>query len=390
MCSVKGWVAVNAQVLRAHPLHLPARWMLRALVVAATVGLVACATPQPLPAPPPVVVPASTWRAVDGDMLSASRDATEEAKDYARGLMQRWRGLVYQRTEAEFIPWFSSYWTRQWLSMKVTWYQLNADGEKDRVVNRLALYLQEQYQDRVLEPVAREISPDWIMAQTTQLYVRLLRDRILGIPLRYGVPADQFDQRLLEIPAIALPSSHGASLHQLVHAEPIDAQPAYLALVERINASHGNSGDWSANAGISAVARRTSETLTTELTTRSVAGAVSALVGRVAGAVISLGATGFTTMLGESRRPGMEAQLRKTLHGAFDEDWLDLMHNPDTGVLAGVHHLSGQIEGTLAARLARPLEPEFAPAPELAPRTLAVPMESAPPGDEDEAAYRLW
>ncbi|MFB8830144.1 hypothetical protein ACE0DR_14425 [Azotobacter sp. CWF10] len=50
---------------------------------------------------------------------------------------------------------------------------------------------------------------------------------------------------------------------------------------------------------------------------------------------ISLGAAGFNSITHESERPKMEAQLRKSLNEAFDEEWLDLMRNPDTGVLAG-------------------------------------------------------
>jgi hypothetical protein len=269
--------------------------------------------------------------------------------------------LVYERTEADFIPWFSSYWTRQWLTMKVTWYQLNAEGEKDPVVDRLAFYLQEQYQDRVLEPVAKQISPDWIMAQATQLYIRLMREQLQAIAPRYAVPAEQFDSRLQAIPAIALapPPPHSASLYQMLNAEPIDGQPAYVALVEQIHATLGGAGDWSADAGISSVAKQTSKRLTNELATGGVASAVAALVGRAAGLVISLGTSAFSRIVGENQRPKREAQLRQSLHAAFDEEWLDLMHNPGTGVLAGIYQLSGKIEGSLAhsVRSSVPFEP---------------------------------
>ncbi|MBV2132438.1 hypothetical protein KRX52_06425 [Pseudomonas sp. MAP12] len=391
MSSMKGLLEtcpLAAGLPPANRFRGPAMSILRALIVALLVALVGCAARERPPvAPPPVVIAQSTWRQVDRDIFVASQEASGEASGYARDLMQRWRTLVYQRSEAEFIPWFSSYWTRQWLTMKVTWYQLNAGGETGPVVDRLALYLQEQYQARVLEPVAKQVSPAWIMAQTTQLYVRLLREQLQGIAPRYGVPVEQFATHLQDIPAIALapPASLDASLYQLVSAEPIDSQPAYVALVERLQQARAGPGAWSADAGISSLAKQTSESLVAERT-RGVAGTVSSMVGRVAGTVISLGVAGFSALVRENERPKMEAQLRKNLNAAFDEEWLDLLRNPATGVLAGVNHMAGQIEGGLADSVMQPAHVEPLPP------TVLVPGE--PPRQDgqkdDETFYRLW
>lgn len=313
---------------------------LRVLIVALLLALAGCASD------PPAQIAASTWRQVDRDIAAASRTASEQARAHALQAMQRWMDLVYRQTDDVFIPWFSSYWTQQWLSVKVSWYKLSAEGEKDPTVSRLALYLQEQYQDRVLEPVAEETSPEQIMQHATGLYVRQLDQRLQAIGPRHGVPREQFEQRLKDIPAITL--APGASLYQLVHADPLERLPAYKALIKRIRTSPGGLGDWSADPGISSVAQRTSERLVDDLATRGGASAVSALVGGAAGAAISLGVAAFTAAARENERPETEAQLRQNLNAAFDEEWLELMRSPDRGVLAGVHHLSGQIEGGLA------------------------------------------
>ncbi|GAB3372579.1 hypothetical protein [Azotobacter armeniacus] len=343
---------------------------LRSLIVVLMVALAGCATPDRTPKlPPPVVIPESTWRQIDRDIVAVSLDAKKQATNHAHHAMQSWRGLVYQRTDTDFIPWFSSYWTRQWLTMKVTWYKLNAGGEKEPTVERLAIYLQEQYHEQVLEPVAKEIDPDRVMEQATKLYVWLLGEQLQRIPQRYGVPPDQFYRRLKGIPAIALapPPTHSASLYQIVHADPIGRLPAYVALVARIHNAPGGAGTWSSDAGISSVAKRTSERLATELATSGVASSVAAAVGRAAGMVISLGAAGFTSIVREKERPEMEAQLRKSLNAAFDEEWLDLMRNPDTGVLAGVYYISGQIERSLANTVTRPAQFEAEPQDVLLP-----------------------
>jgi len=184
---------------------------LRSLIVALMVALAGCATPDRAPdLTPPVLISESTWRQVDRDIVAASLAATGPVENYARGSMESWKGLVYQRTDADFIPWFTSYWTQQWLSMKVAWYKLSAGKETDPTVDRLATYLQEEYHNHVLDPVAKEIDPEVVMKQATKLYVQLLGERLQGIPQRYGVPLDQFDRRLQDIPAIALapPAAH--------------------------------------------------------------------------------------------------------------------------------------------------------------------------------------
>ena len=102
---------------------------LRSLIIAVLVVLAGCATPPRAPVEvAPVIVPASTWQQVDREIVAASQSATEQTRIYARGAMEYWRTRVYELTEENFIPWFSSYWTQEWLSMKVSWYTLSAKG----------------------------------------------------------------------------------------------------------------------------------------------------------------------------------------------------------------------------------------------------------------------
>ena len=344
-------------------LHSP----IAALTVALMVTLTGCATSGHVPAPQ-VVISESTWQQIDSDIIAASQAATTAVQNYARGSMASWKGLVHRRTDADFIPWFTSYWTQQWLTMKVAWYKMSTGKESDPTVNRLATYLQEQYHDRVLDPVAKEIDPDEVMEHATKAYVQLLGEQLQGVAQRYAVPQDQFDRRLQGIPAIALapPAAHSASLYQIVHADPLARLPAYVALVDRFR---NVAGSRTSGTGLSSLAKRTSEKLAAELTTSGVASAAAAVVGRAAGMVISLGVAGFSAIARENERPDMEVQLRKNLNTAFDEEWLSLMENPATGVLAGVYYLSGQIEGSLASADALPAK--FEPLP----RVVNVPGE---------------
>jgi len=348
--------------------------------------LAACASPQRTPeATPPVQVSETVWWQVDSDIVGASRAATGPATNYARGFMESWRSRVARRVETDFIPWFTGYWTQQWLAIKVAWYQLSIGEGTDPATLRLAAYLQEQFRERVLDPVAREIDPDVVRGKATRLYIQLLGEQVQGIPRRYGVPRDQFDRRLKGIPAIALgpPVAHDASLYELVNAVPIDALPAYVALTARIRKGGAGVGEGPSSARISPVAKRASEKLMARLATSGGASAAAAAVGGVAGMVISLGSLGFGAIAHANERPEMEAQLREHLGAALDDMWHAQMLDPASGVMAGVSYLSGQIEGNLAQTVVRPVE--FEPGPREIPLSID---EGLPDEDSGDAALR--
>jgi len=335
----------------------------RTLLVAALLVLAGCASKAP---EPPVVVPQSTWEWVDWDIMAASQTSSEEARDFARKYMGQWKALVQQRTDEEFIPWYSGYWTQQWLGVKVAWYNVREGGETEATVNRLAGYLQEEYQDQVLDPVSRQISPEVIREQTTNFYVYHLGKKLQQIPARYAVPEDQFEKRLQEIPAISLgaPPARSASLYQLVNAVPLGKLPAYKALSGKITAAADNADKNASGKGISAVARRAGERLESELASKGAASTVSSVVGKAASLIISVGSAAYGVIAHEYDKPEMEGQLRTVLYQAFEEDWQALLDNRDAGVLAGVYYLSGEIEANRLKAVTRPLKIEL-PVPDI-------------------------
>ena len=194
---------------------------LRLLLAAPLLALAACASA------PPVQVSAHTWSQVDQAIATASREAEDQARQYAVAAMGRWLLLVQQQTEATFIPWFSGYWTQQWLGVRVSWYKLGGDE-----VERLAAYLQEEYREQVLEPVAEDISPERIQRGALRIYIRQLDMRLQSMAAHHGVPQPQFEARLDALPAISGPPD--ASLLQLLRADPLERLPAYAVLLERV------------------------------------------------------------------------------------------------------------------------------------------------------------
>ena len=321
-----------------------------ALFLVLPLALTGCGSRNRVPENPPVVLSKAAWQQVDREIVTASRGASGSAADYARRSMRVWREQVQARTESDFIPWFTGYWTQQWLTLKVAWYKMSQ--HKDQPDNRLALYLQDEYRDRVLEPVAEEINPDLIRERANELYVQLLGQQLQTIAQRYRAAPDQFALHLARIPAIALgpPAARDASVQQVLAARPLLKLPAYLALDEEIRKAAAASASAS-DSGLSSVASKASTRLEATLAPRGALSAVAAAVGKAAGMAISVASAGIGAMMHESDRPEMVEQLRVILNVALNEEWQNLMENHATGVMAGVWSMAGQVEGSLGGRI---------------------------------------
>nr|WP_248921112.1 hypothetical protein [Pseudomonas entomophila] len=309
-------------------------------------ALAGCAGKHPPAPPPPQNLPAAVWQRIDQEIIEASAAAAGSANDYARRSMRVWKQQVQQRTENDFIPWFTGYWTQQWLTLKVAWYKMNSDNEPPE--KRLALYLQEQYHERVIEPVAEQINPEIIRDRASELYLQLLGQQLPEITQRYNAPPEQFSQRLNHIQAIALgpPEARNATLYQLLRAKSLDQQPAWQSLRQALHQLAAKAPGQT-EAGLSSVATRASEKLGATLAPRGAASAIAAAVGKAAGALISLAAAGYGIISHDREQPQMVEQLRVILNVALNEEWQELMENRQSGAMAGVYYLSGQVEDSV-------------------------------------------
>ncbi|MDH0302141.1 MULTISPECIES: hypothetical protein [unclassified Pseudomonas] len=308
-------------------------------------ALAGCAGKRP--PPPPQNLPPAVWQRIDREILDASVAAAGSANDYARRSMRVWKEQVQQRTENNFIPWFTGYWTQQWLTLKVAWYKMNSGNGSETPEKRLGLYLQEQYHERVIEPVAEQIDPEGIRDRASELYLQLLAQQLPAIIQRYNAPPEQFSQRLNRIPVIALgpPDARNASLYLLLRAKSLDQQPAWQSLREHLHQQAKAPGQ--TEAGLSSVATQASEKLGASLAPRGAASAIAAAVGKAAGAMISVAVTGYGMITHDREQPQMVEQLRVILNVALNQEWQELMENRQSGAMSGVYYLSGQVEDSL-------------------------------------------
>lgn len=310
----------------------------------------------PAPLPP---IPPGTWRAVDEQIYNASVYARQESEAYARVAMDEWLWRVRQRTEEVFIPWYSGYWTQQWISIKVSWYRLQSDAGEDMPEARLASYLQEQFYSQVLEPVGSFVDPHTVMEDTTTRYLREMKDAIAPLPARYHIPAGLFKQHLEAIPAIEGTggSLQNASLYAVLQDADLAGVTGYESLLAQIAAVNGGTTPTPSADRLQVVARRAVDKLLGTLTVRGGAAAASAIVGGFWGMLISTGSAVWGVVEHDNDKPVMEAQLRENLDAAMAVMWQDLVEDQNSGVTAVVHHMSTRIESALFQPLQEPLSP---------------------------------
>lgn len=329
------------------------------LFLAATSLVVAgCASAPPVQqansVAPNVYIGPETWRLVDSDIRTASQTAKALAASYARSAVNHWMDLVRQRTDEDFIPWYTSFGTQQWLSIKVGWYEMSEPEEQATAARRLAEYLQKEYYERVLEPISQQVDPQLIMERTAALYVGSLHDELGDVPGRYALPADAFRDRLKSIRAIDIATAprQRASLYQIVEAEDLTDVPAYSALLAQVRPDNERIGSELSTNRFYPVAKSSADKLVDRLAIRGGASVAGLAVGGAAGILIAAGVSGWQAMEHEKERPEMEADLRANLSAALDGIQRYLTTDPNGGVAAPVNHMSSQIEnGLLSAQM---------------------------------------
>ncbi len=273
--------------------------------------------------------------------------------------MDEWLWRVRQRTEEVFIPWYTGYWTQQWISIKVSWYKLHSDEEEATPEERLVNYLQEQFYSQVLEPVSSFVDPHTVMEHATADYLRELKGAVTPLQASYNIPAELFRQHLEAIPAIegnGVPLQ-GASLYEVLQDADLSDVAGYESLLAQIAAVNGSITPTPSADRLQVVARRAIEKLLGTLTVRGGAAAASAIVGGFWGMLISTGSAVWGAVEYNNDKPVMETQLRENLDAAMEVMWQDLVEDQDGGVTAVVHHMSTRIEDALFQSVQESLSP---------------------------------
>lgn len=345
------------------------RYLVCGLLTALALLLGACArVPAPaLPQVPVPPIPAATRQALDERIGAAVVHARNGAVTYARVAMQEWQGLVRRYAEEAFIPWYTGYWTQQWITIKVAWYQMqHAEGEPTPEA-RLTAYLQREFFEQVLQPASEHVDPLDVMQESSNDFLRELGRELDHLPPAFDIAPAAFERHLDAIPAIVVATTvpQQASLLDVLNARDLHALPAYQALWRQIAAANDIDPEAPARERMSLVARRAIDKLLGTGAVRTGTAAAAAIAGGPWGVVLSAGGAVWGIAQHELDNSELQAQLRVNLEAALEIMWQGLVEDRGAGVTAPVRHMAMQIEQAVHRPAQTPL-----PSPDHEPRGL--------------------
>ena len=317
-------------------------------ITALLLTIAGCALRSPTPDSVEPVRPLSAdeWAEIKEQIWTASALAQSEAESQARQAMQAWMARVREKSEKEFVPWYSAYWTQQWIGFKTGWYEMGKEEDEPPVKDYLVEYLQERFNELVLEPAAVEGSPQTITEQAAAHYILLLSEQLQCLPKMHAVPLLSLQKKLEWIPLIAPsgkpPSS--APLSLVMQQTDLAGTPAYDVLIGHADSVDSPENTTPNETRLQRVAEDTVARLVAELPVRAGGGSAALVVGEALGLFISAGVSVWSAISHNQARPEIESQLRVALDAGLEDIWQTLMDDPQQGVMFPVNHMNQQIE----------------------------------------------
>ena len=322
-----------------------------ALLAILVVALIGCGSRVPAPTVAEAIapIPADAWREIKEGIWTASALAQAEADTYAGQAMREWMARVRERVDADFIPWYSGYWTQQWIGIKASWYEMNREDGDGSVERYVAQYLLEAFHDLVLEPAAVPSNPQTISSEAAAIYVRLLSQQLQCMPRLHAVPTRSLRRSLSQIPLITLSGSDPANamLSEVLDRGDLAGTAAYDALISRWEPVGGALESASGKRHLDAVAEDSVSQYFADLPLRAGGGAAATVVGEALGLFISAGVAAWSAVTHDQEKPAIESALKEALDAGLQDMWHGLMEDPERGVLYPVRHMSGQVESGL-------------------------------------------
>jgi hypothetical protein len=334
----------TARTGRAVPLRR-ATWLLAAIVLTA-----GCAVQRDreTPQPPQPQVSAATWEGVRREVVLASLVGRGDATGYARQAVVEWLERVRQYSETAFIPWYTSYWTQEWLAIKLALHGPEDDATGEAAVQHLARHLEQEFAARVLEPASEDSGPAEISRRATAIYLSGLQTAISTSGKRHRIPEAALRSWLTAVPALTAAGADSQSipLSELLGTGPDHRLESRIALLEQIEAHGLSSQQRLAQEALAKEASALAAAVTERFAARSGAAAATVMGGPV-GAVISLGLTGWSLSQHEQLRPELEARVREQLLAIRAGMYRELLDDPENGVLGAVNQIHARIAAAL-------------------------------------------
>ncbi len=321
-------------------------WLLLVLLVVAAVGRFLMHRSSPFradrPIPPrefPTPHPVD-WDAVDAATSEAVQGAQEAARRYAEQEIHKWVAELKGRVDHNFLDWYFSYWTQQWLGLKAMGYWAAHKILKDEptMAAHITEDIQREFAQRVLRPPIAQMRLQRIARETVRLFVQELHDRLSPIPERYHVPAPAWENYLNGLALLTRDVRGKKVTLPLKGLVGMGSGGTLVLCMKAIKSLKGHFARIGSRMAIKSAARG-AEKAAAEMAAKTGAKVASESGGKLLGPLVAIGVLVWDLWDHYHTVKTERPVLRKNLHDFLDEMGDDLLSNPDTGLLPVIDHM---------------------------------------------------
>lgn len=298
------------------------------------------------------VEPQIPWDQVDKDIRSALEAAWDKAEEYASTELEKWTDELMIRVDEDFLPWYFSYWQQQMLGLKAVWWWGwdRLWNEKPTMLVNVTERIQRAFASRVLKPEDARMRIERITHRTAGIYINEIANNVVQIQLHHVIPQDEWD-RYIESISLApqtteedhatrislktIIDAEGAGYIKMTSPPVVNTRPPIASIEAEVHAT---------NTKIKGEAQIAKEAVTETMAAMQTAEWLAGKIGkRLAGPAVAAGILISDVLDHRDERAVKEPILRKNLEDFLVEMRTDLLKDPETGIMAVVDHIEGQL-----------------------------------------------
>ena len=328
-------------------------WLILVVIGAAVAGKwLLTREPDSKPQPPepiakPIPQPQINWAQVDRELVNVLTHAHALAETSATQRLQAWSDHMMRRVDEDFLEWYFDYWTQQRLGLKSLWYWTlhQALENQPDATEAITEEIQNEFAKRVLRPEIAQLEMERIAEDMLHVYVNELDAQLAVIPEKYEIPQPDWGRYLEDIAVLTAKAEGEGATPLSLKAVTVASMGGGVALVGALNPAMkkigGKVSAKLAAKGASKVAGKTGA---------KVAGKFG---GKFLGAIVGVGVIMWEVWDHYETKQVELPILREALAEYFFEVRHDLLHEPESGMMAIINEIESNMLASLRTQPAQ-------------------------------------
>ncbi len=326
-------------------------WFVIVLIVGATVGkwLVTdrSATAPPVQTSKSLPKPVLNWAQIDADIVHILKDAAAAAEVAATYKLEAWTDTLMQRVDADFLDWYFDYWNQQILGLKAIWYwsvsQVLSDAPD--AAAHITADVQEQFATRVLRPEIAQLELERLTHEVLKIYVTKVSEYLAPIPEKYQITPPDWERYLDDIAVVISRTEGNRDIPLTLKALTVTTGASTVALGYALNPAIKQIGSKVSGKLAGNAAGKLAATTGVKVSTKA--------GGKFLGPIIGIGIIIWDVWDHQQTKKVERPLLRQAIADYFTEVKQSLLHAPESGVMAVLQTIEGNIISSLQKRSAQ-------------------------------------